>query len=179
MRRRRHRVRRWRRRRRRRSRLWRRGWRWRRRRRGRFRRRRRRRCSRLGRWRRRRCCGLGRSRDGRRRARRRLRRCLLLGLSVGTKFFLGLGHDQRRGLRVRWRSNQLHRRKSGRGKQQEAKVCHDGWDPRGNLGDKVRRSTNKQAGLWRPSTADLYLFVNRQGPGAPLFITHSGAGLKP
>jgi hypothetical protein len=117
-------------------------------------RRRLRRCRRRSRWLRmlRRCCGrrwhMHRRRRSRRRRRRGMRRrCCCgwrrvrrrrslrrrLGLSVGTKFFLGLGHDQRRGLRVRWRSDQLHRRKSGRGKQQEAKVCHDGWNPRRNL----------------------------------------------
>jgi hypothetical protein len=78
----------------------------------------------------------------------------LLGLSF---FFLGLGHDLRRGLRVRWRGDQLHRRKSSRGKQQQAKVCHDGLDPRKILGRKAwqeglaeglatRRDNNK---IWR------------------------------
>jgi hypothetical protein len=79
-----------------------------------------------GRWRR-------GSRGGRSRARRRsLRRLLWLSF-----FFLGLGHDLRRGLRVRWRGDQLRRRKSGRGKQQQAKVCHDGLDPRKILGRKA------------------------------------------
>jgi hypothetical protein len=61
----------------------------------------------------------------------------LPGLSVGTKLFLGLGHNQRRGLGVRWRGYQLHRRQSGRGKQHETKVCHDGLDPRKIPGNKA------------------------------------------
>lgn len=96
--------------------------RWRRWRRCRMRRRRRRRGCRPG-WRRR--CG-----GGRRGTRRRCSLRRLLGLSVGTKFFLGLRHDQRRGLRMRRQGYQLHRRKRGRGEQQEAKLCHDGLDPR-------------------------------------------------
>jgi hypothetical protein len=38
-----------------------------------------------------------------------------------------LGHDKRRVLRVRCRSDQLHRRESGRGKQQETDVYHEVW----------------------------------------------------
>jgi hypothetical protein len=91
-------------------------------------------------------CGGGRRRP--RRRRRSLRR--LLGLSF---FLLGLGHDQRRGLRVRWRGDELHRGQGSRGKQHETKVCHDGLGPRkfpgekalaGRLGNKVLRSTNKR-----------------------------------
>jgi hypothetical protein len=54
----------------------------------------------------------------------------LPGLSVGSKFFLGLRHNQRRGLRVRGRAPKLHRGQSGGGKQQQTKFCHDGQDPR-------------------------------------------------
>ncbi len=77
------------------------------------------------RWRR---CG------GRRRLAHRghcLRRCLgwLLGLSIGTQLLPGLRHDQRRGLRVRWSSGQMHRREGRRGKQQELKFCHDDLGP--------------------------------------------------
>jgi hypothetical protein len=108
---------------------------WRRR---RYRRRRcgpRRRCRRTGR-RGRRCRPRWR-RGGRGRARRwrGLRRRLAF-LAGG---FLCLCHQQRRGwreqrlgLRVRYRGCELHRRQSGRGKQQKAKVCHDGVSPRKN-----------------------------------------------
>jgi hypothetical protein len=69
----------------------------------------------------------------------------LLGLSVGTGFFLrrGLRHDQRRCLRVRLHASELHCRKSGRGKQRETKFCHDDLGSRKNLGNKCWRSTNK------------------------------------
>ena len=69
-----------------------------------------------------------------------LRRCSLrrlLGFSVGTKLFLGLCHNQWRGLRVRRRACKLHRRQSGGGKQQQTKSCHDGLGPRKSLGRKV------------------------------------------
>ena len=96
---------------------------------GRHMRRRRRRCRmRRRRWRRR--GPRGRRCGGWRRSRRRSSLWRLPGLSVGTQFLLGLGHDQRRGLRMRRRSNQLHRRQRGRGKQDELKVCHDGLNPR-------------------------------------------------
>jgi hypothetical protein len=54
----------------------------------------------------------------------------LSGFSIGTKFFLGLRHNQRRGLRVRRRAYKLHRRQSGGGKQQQTKFCHDSVGPR-------------------------------------------------
>ena len=91
--------------------------------------------------RRRRCCS--RRRGTRRwlgRGRRALRR--RFGFSVGTKLFLGLRHNQRCGLRVRCRACELHCRQRSRGKQYEAKSCHDGWDP-GKICNKLRRSTNK------------------------------------
>jgi hypothetical protein len=73
---------------------------------------------------RRRCC------RGRRRVRRwrSLRR--RLGFSVGTKFLLRLCHNQRCGLRVRWRRHELHCRESGRGKQHKTKFYHDGLGSR-------------------------------------------------
>ena len=81
--------------------------------------------------------------SGRRRTLRRrcsLRR--LLGLSVGTKFFLGLRHHHRCGLRMRRRGYQLHRRKRGRGEQHETKLCHGGLDPRNVLGQRVWQLTS-------------------------------------
>jgi hypothetical protein len=51
-------------------------------------------------------------------------------LSIGTKLFLGLRHDQRHGLRVRSSAYKLHRRKRGGGKQHETKFCHDDLGPR-------------------------------------------------
>jgi hypothetical protein len=57
-----------------------------------------------------------------------------LGLSVGAKFFLRLRHNYRRGLPVRWKSNELQCRESGRGKQHKSKLCHDGLGSPGNLG---------------------------------------------
>jgi hypothetical protein len=98
----------------------------------------RRRCRRRSaRRRRRRRCGMrGRRRRRRSMWRRRRRRarwwCSLrgwLGLAVRTDF-AGLRHHDRRGLRVRRRSCEVHRRKGGRGKQRETKVCHDGGGPR-------------------------------------------------
>ncbi len=86
---------------------------------------------------------LGRRCGDRRRRARRWRSLLLrllgwlFGLSVGTKLLLGLRHNQRRSLRVRWGSGQLQRRESCRGKQQESKFCHDDWGPRKILGNKV------------------------------------------
>ncbi len=49
-----------------------------------------------------------------------------LGFSIGPQLFLrpGLRHDLRRGLRMRWRADEVHGRESGRGKQRETKVCH-------------------------------------------------------
>ncbi len=85
---------------------------------------------------------------------RPLRRFLggLLGLSIGTKLLLGLCHDQRRGLRVRWGSDQLQRRESRRGKQQESKSCHGGLSPRKILGNKVwQQGLSTNSGDQRPS----------------------------
>ena len=71
-------------------------------------------------------------------ARWRCLRCFLrLWLSVGAKLFLGLCHNQRRVLRMRWHANELHRRKSCRGKQHETKFCHDGLGPRKIIGKKI------------------------------------------
>ncbi len=85
-------------------------------------------------------CGSGRRRrcgGGRRRARWRRGARRLLGPSVWTDFLPGLGHDKRRVLRMRDRSDQLHRRKSGRGKQQQADVCHDGLNLRTVSGNEA------------------------------------------
>jgi hypothetical protein len=86
-----------------------------------------------------RCCSRRCRASGRRRSLRRsslwwcsLRR--LLGFSVGTKLFLGLCHNQWRGLCVRRPACKLHRRQSGGGKQQQTKFCHDGLGPRKSLG---------------------------------------------
>ena len=48
-----------------------------------------------------------------------------LRFSVGADFFLGLRDDERRGLRMRCGDRKLRHRQSGRGKQHDAKVCHD------------------------------------------------------
>jgi hypothetical protein len=61
----------------------------------------------------------------------------LSGFSVGTEFFFGLRHNQRRGLRMRWRASKLHRRQSGGGKQQQTKFCHDGLGPPEKFSTKV------------------------------------------
>jgi hypothetical protein len=136
------------------------------------------------------CCG----RSRRRRA-GRCRSCLrglfgrLLGFSIGTKFFLGLRHNHRRGLRVRWRASKLHRRQSGGGKQQQTKFCHDGLDPRKKgLATRVWQqdchqalAINEQA-LGRIVAGFIggFVFISEDAkPGAPLFITHSGGYLKP
>jgi hypothetical protein len=68
--------------------------------------------------------------------RRSLRRCF--GFSIGTNFFLrpGLRHNQRRGLRVRWRGCKLHRGKSRRGKQHETKFCHEDLGSRKIIGNE-------------------------------------------
>jgi hypothetical protein len=83
------------------------------------------------------CCGWHRVRR-RRSLRRRLR------LSVGTKFFLRLRHNYRRGLRVRWNSHELQCRESGRGKQHKTKFCHDGLGSPGKSSTIVWRSTNRR-----------------------------------
>jgi len=81
-----------------------------------------------------------RRRGGRRRGTRRWcrsRRCgvrlwwrcaarRLLGPSVRTEFFPGLGHHKRRGLRVRCRRDPLHRRERGGRKQQKPDVGSHG-----------------------------------------------------
>jgi hypothetical protein len=43
---------------------------------------------------------------------------------------LRLRHDDGIGSRLGWHACELHRREGGRGKQHEAKVCHDGLVPR-------------------------------------------------
>jgi hypothetical protein len=64
--------------------------------------------------------------------------------SAALWLLLGLRHNQRRSLRVRWSGGELQRSKSGRGKQHETKFCHDGLGPRKISGNKVWRSTNKR-----------------------------------
>jgi hypothetical protein len=55
----------------------------------------------------------------------------LFGLSVGADFARGrLCHDDRRGLRVRWRAHEVHRRQRRSGEQHETKFCHDDVSPR-------------------------------------------------
>jgi hypothetical protein len=50
----------------------------------------------------------------------------LFGLSVGADFASRrLCHDDRRGLGVRWRAHEVHRRQRRSGEQHETKVCHD------------------------------------------------------
>jgi hypothetical protein len=88
-----------------------------------------------------RCCGRRRTRRWLSRGRRALRR--RLGFSVGTKLFLGLRHNHRRGLRVRCIACKLHCRQRSRGKQKETKSGHGGWDPRKKICNKLSRSTNK------------------------------------
>jgi len=90
-------------------------------------------------WRRR--CGM-RRRYGRRlggrcgRRGRALRR--RLGFSVGAQFFLGsLRHNERRGLRMRCEGCELRHGQSRRGKQHDAKFCHDVLDPRKNLAARL------------------------------------------
>ncbi len=62
------------------------------------------------------------------------RRCFrrLLGLSVGAELLLrrGLRYNQRRCLRMRKSTCELHCREGGGGKQREAKCYHDDWGPR-------------------------------------------------
>ncbi len=53
----------------------------------------------------------------------------LLGAG-GAAIFPGLRHDERCGLRMRCGGRELRRRQSGRGEQQDAKVCHDVLGPR-------------------------------------------------
>jgi hypothetical protein len=80
---------------------------------------------------------------GRRPLLRRLFALLVVGLS------LRLGDDGRRGLRLGWRACELHRREGGRGKQREAKVCHDGLVPRKVLAPKGSAWTiNSQPRGW-------------------------------
>ncbi len=95
------------------------------------------------RWRRRRCRSRRRGGRGWRLMRRGSsrggrcgfrRRCFrrLLGLSVGAELLLrrGLRYNQRRCLRMRKSTCELHCREGCGGKQREAKFCHDDWGPR-------------------------------------------------
>jgi hypothetical protein len=54
----------------------------------------------------------------------------LLRLAVGTQLLLCLSDDERRGLRGGTGGRKLRSRESCRGKQQEAKLFHDGFGPR-------------------------------------------------
>jgi hypothetical protein len=73
------------------------------------------------------------------------RRALRFRLSVGTEFFLGLGHDDLgnddrcRGLRMRRGGCERRHRQSGRGEQHETKVFHVVGSPR-----FLRRQRNVQ-----------------------------------
>jgi hypothetical protein len=67
-------------------------------------------------------------RGGRRRSARRWP----LGFAVRAYLFLGLGHDERCGLRMRCGGRELRYRQSRCGKQHDAKVCHDVLGPREN-----------------------------------------------
>ena len=90
-------------------------------------------------WMRRCCCG-------RRRACRRRRRRGFPRLSVGADIFLGLRHDERGGLRMRCGDRKLRHRQSGRGKQHDAKVCHDVLGSRKILGSEGVAFTEHSAG---------------------------------
>jgi hypothetical protein len=115
----------------------------------------------------------------------------LLGLPIGTKLFLGLRHNLRRGLRVRWRTAKMHCRQSSGGKQQQTKFCHDGLGPRkilgkflaGRLGRKACHkglTINKQAlGRIVAGSKAGFVFVKTPSPDALLFITHSADRFKP
>jgi hypothetical protein len=73
-----------------------------------------------------------RGRRGTRSGRRSLRRGLLA--LVFLRLCRRLRDGDRRGLRLRRHACELHRREGGRGKQHEAKVCHDGLvSPEGSL----------------------------------------------
>jgi hypothetical protein len=80
--------------------------------------------------RRRSCC--------RRRRRRACRRCGrrrapgALRFSVGTELLRRLRDDDRRSLRMRCRTGELHHRQRGRGKQHETKVYHGGGPRKGS-----------------------------------------------
>ena len=89
----------------------------------------------------RRGCGGWRRRSGARTGRRSLRRWLLA--LVFRRLRLRLRDDDRIGLRLGWRARELHRREGGRGKQHEAKVCHDGLVSPGKV--LVRREGSVQA----------------------------------
>ena len=58
----------------------------------------------------------------------------LFGFAVRAQLFLGLGHDERCGLRMRCGGRELRYRQSRCGKQHDAKVCHDVLGPRKNPG---------------------------------------------
>jgi hypothetical protein len=57
--------------------------------------------------------------------------------SFGAGFAGGLRHDQRRGLGMRRRAREMHRRKGSRSKQRETKVCHDGLNPWKKFGKMI------------------------------------------
>src|SRR5262249_33149460 len=73
--------------------------------------------------------------------RRRALRGRLLALFLRLSW--RLRDDERGGLRLTWHACELHRREGGRGKQHEAKICHDGlvsrkglWAQRAGTGDQ-------------------------------------------
>ena len=68
-----------------------------------------------------------------------------LRFSVGAELFLGLRDDEWRGLRMRYGCRELRHGQSGRGKQHEAKVCHD-VVPGKNLVATKKLSPNVSAG---------------------------------
>ncbi len=138
---------------------------------GRWRRRRRRRC--LG--------GGGRWSGGRRRARR-----WPLGPAVRASLFLGLGDDQRCGLRMRCGGRELRYRQRCCGKQHDAKVCHDVLGPRKNPGSNefgfIDALDDSQQVIIRPECGCLQmarrnLFHRANRLHGPLFIACSDDGL--
>ena len=133
-----------------------------------------------GRWRRRRCWSLGRG--GRRRSARRWP----LGPTVRASLFLGLGNDQRCGLRMRCGGRKLRYRQRCCGKQHDAKVCHDVLGPRKNPGSNefalIDALDDSQQVIIRPECGCLQmarrnLFHQANGLRGPLFIACSDDGL--
>ena len=130
-------------------------------------------------WRRRRrwCLGCG----GRRRSARRWPP----GFAVRAYLFLGLGHDERCGLRMRCGGRELRYRQSRCGKQHDAKVCHDVLGPRKTPGSNefafIGILDDSQRVIIRPDCGRLqmarwFLFHRRNGLHVPLFIACSDRG---